>query len=342
MAAPGLGALGRACIPASPVRPEGEAALLGTLLDRLDATMAARGVSDPGGAGAPIEVRSAGVGRGAWTYLWAHRRKPHVHPLATPAGRVLTQVEPPDHPWQRGVWFVVKFVDGDNFWEEYDPAGWGVQRHDGPPGDGHWTVTGTRRARCRRSVEGDLAWIRPDRSTVAVHEHRRVTSTCRSGDDAYAVDWDVTLRVARRRHPRPHAVQRHVGRLLGPGLPGAGRLARHPPAARRRGRARPGGAAAVTLVRPVGHGADGAATVACASSTTPPTRRTPSPSTPRAGRERATARAGPTPSTRRSCGTVRSVLPAGEPLRFRYRLVVHDGAWAADRAEAAWQGFATP
>ena len=46
---------------------------------------------------------------------------------------MLTRVEPPDHPWQRGVWFVVKFVDGDNFWEELDPPGYGVQRHAGPP-----------------------------------------------------------------------------------------------------------------------------------------------------------------------------------------------------------------
>ena len=42
---------------------------------------------------------------------------------ARPSGRhavgvVLTQVEPADHPWQRGLWFVVKYVDGDNFWEE--------------------------------------------------------------------------------------------------------------------------------------------------------------------------------------------------------------------------------
>ena len=35
------------------------------------------------------------------------------------------------------------------------------------------------------------------------------------------------------------------------------------------------------------------------------------------------------------------VLPAGEPLRLRYRLVVHDGLWATDRAEAAWQEYAT-
>lgn len=38
------------------------------------------------------------AGAGGWRYLWDHRRKPHVHPLATPAGVVLTRVEPPDHP----------------------------------------------------------------------------------------------------------------------------------------------------------------------------------------------------------------------------------------------------
>ena len=122
------------------------------------------------------------AGEGGWTYAWDHRRKPHLHPVATPSGRVLTRIEPPDHPWQRGVWFVVKFVDGDNFWEEGHPDGWGVQRHVAPP-----DVTGD-------SVAGDLTWIRPDRSTVAVHEHRRLTHVSLDGD-AYAVDWDVTLRV---------------------------------------------------------------------------------------------------------------------------------------------------
>jgi hypothetical protein len=120
------------------------------------------------------------VGAGGWTYVWGHRRKPHLHPVATPSGVVLTEVEPPDHPWHRGLWFVVKFVDGDNFWEEYDPAGWGVQRHNGPP------------RRSSRGVAGDLDWVRPDRRTVAVREHRRL-SHANLGTGAYAIDWDVTL-----------------------------------------------------------------------------------------------------------------------------------------------------
>jgi hypothetical protein len=107
------------------------------------------------GDAAPQPLHVA-AGDGGWTYVWDHRRKPHLHPVATPAGLVLTRVEPPDHPWQRGVWFVVKFVDGDNFWEEGGAGGWGVQRHEQRPqlADG--------------VVEGELVWIRPDRTTVAI------------------------------------------------------------------------------------------------------------------------------------------------------------------------------
>jgi Family of unknown function (DUF6807) len=135
----------------------------------------------PGDASRPLRVAAGG---GGWTYVWDHRRKPHLHPVATPAGLVLTRVEPPDHPWQRGVWFVVKFVDGDNFWEEWGSDGWGVQRHEHRPqlADG--------------VVDGELVWLRPDRSTVAIRERRRLRHV-ELGDDAYAVDWDVTLRAPR-------------------------------------------------------------------------------------------------------------------------------------------------
>ena len=124
------------------------------------------------------------VGAGGWTYVWDHPRKPHAHPIATPSGFVLSQVEPADHPWQRGLWFVVKYVDGDNFWEElprsWDPAGYGVQRHvERPRHDGD-------------TIVGDLEWVRPDRTTVALREHREMRTVVLD-DDAYALDWDVTL-----------------------------------------------------------------------------------------------------------------------------------------------------
>lgn len=102
-------------------------------------------------------------------YVADDRRKPHVHPLCTAAGHLLTTVEPLDHPWQRGLWFAVKYVDGDNFWEELAP--YGVQRH----------------------VSDDtLHWIRPDRETVAIVERRTLTFTPLE-DSSYAIDWESSL-----------------------------------------------------------------------------------------------------------------------------------------------------
>jgi hypothetical protein len=77
-----------------------------------------------------------------WTYHWDARRKPYVHPLATPAGRVLTRVEPDDHPWHRGLWFTIKYVNGENFWEEDPP--YGVLRHDSTAGCSGSGPTGRR------------------------------------------------------------------------------------------------------------------------------------------------------------------------------------------------------
>jgi len=40
-------------------------------------------------------------------------RKPGLHPLTTPAGRVLTDRQPRDHVWHRGVWFAWTDVQAD-------------------------------------------------------------------------------------------------------------------------------------------------------------------------------------------------------------------------------------
>ena len=75
-----------------------------------------------------------------WTYHWGASRRPFVHPLRTPAGHVLTRDAPDDHPWHHGLWFAIKYVDGDNFWEEMAP--YGVLRHDGPPDVDHQPTAG--------------------------------------------------------------------------------------------------------------------------------------------------------------------------------------------------------
>jgi len=120
---------------------------------------------------------------GLWTYAWAARRRPFLHPVRTPAGHVLTVDAPDDHPWHHGLWFAIKYVDDDNFWEEMEP--YGVVRHVGRPAATHnpdGTVT----------LTGDIAWTRPDRTTVAIDEHRLLTHVP-IDDGTYAIDLDTTL-----------------------------------------------------------------------------------------------------------------------------------------------------
>lgn len=121
---------------------------------------------------------------GCWTYRWAARKRPFVHPVRTPSGIELTRDAPEDHPWHHALWFTIKFVNGENFWEEYDA--YGVLRHQGPPD----VVEG---ADGRVTLSGELRWIRPDRETVALTEQRRLAHVPLGADDAYAIDFETTL-----------------------------------------------------------------------------------------------------------------------------------------------------
>jgi hypothetical protein len=103
-----------------------------------------------------------------WTYVTDRAPKPYVHPLCTPAGVCLTRVEPPDHLWHRGLWFTIKYVNGENFWEEEVP--YGSQVHVAPE-DVEW-----------RSATG----------AVVLHEHRVLTEH-RLDDDGHALDWSTSL-----------------------------------------------------------------------------------------------------------------------------------------------------
>lgn len=109
--------------------------------------------------------------RDRWTYVADHPRKPHVHPLRTPSGAVLTAVEPADHPWHRGLWFTVKYVDGVNFWEEIDPLEpCGVLRHRDP---------------------STIEWVGPGGDVVL--EERFAAGHVDLAGDAYALDLSFDL-----------------------------------------------------------------------------------------------------------------------------------------------------
>lgn len=271
------------------------------------------------------------MGAGGWTYHWAHRRKPHLHPVVTPSGLVLTQAEPPDHPWQRGLWFVVKFVDGDNFWEEGDPAGWGVQRHEARP-----SVTDG-------VVEGDIVWVRPDRVTVAVHEHRRLEHVALD-EGAYGIDWDTTLRAS-----RDAVLDRTPHNGVWGGYSGLAFRGRSDWADTRlllddgqvRDRVAPCRSRWCDLSGPstddTGH--PGAAGGVCVlDHPDNPSHPVPFYAACRAGSGYEEGWANTMYPAFLWDGPLQ--LVAEEPLRFRYRVVIHDGIWDTERSAAAWEAFA--
>ena len=115
---------------------------------------------------APWTYVAGAIGRGPRTPA-----KPYVHPLRTPSGHCLTRVEPPDHRWHRGLWFTIKFVNGENFWEEEEP--YGTQVHVDP---------------------NRIEWLRPN-GDVVLREHRVLHHEPLS-DGAYALDWSSVITAA--------------------------------------------------------------------------------------------------------------------------------------------------
>jgi hypothetical protein len=105
--------------------------------------------------------------------------RPYVHPLTTPAGAVLSVEAPADHPWHHALWFTIKFVNGENFWEEYGDFG---------------TLRTTNVESGPDGVTATLDWIAPDGEWVRLQETRRI-ATARVDDAAYAIDWTEELSV---------------------------------------------------------------------------------------------------------------------------------------------------
>jgi hypothetical protein len=105
--------------------------------------------------------------------------RPFVHPLTTPAGAVLSVEAPADHPWHHALWFTIKFVNGENFWEEYGEFGL-LRTVDVRETDD--------------TVAADLEWIAPDGESVRLRETRTIARVPIDAD-AYAIDWAEHLTV---------------------------------------------------------------------------------------------------------------------------------------------------
>ena len=266
-----------------------------------------------------------------WTYEWGARKKPAIHPLRSPAGHVLTRMQPDDHPWHRAVWFTIKYVGEDNFWEEQQP--YGVLRHTETP-----EVLGPDDAG-RVTIAGDVVWIRPDRITTAILEYRRLTHIP-IDDHAYAIDVDTVLTP-----PDDTVLDRTPFTTWGGygGLAMRGRSDWHDTRlmlddGESRERAIGVPSRWCDLTGPIGQGDEAVAGVAFLDHPDSPRHPVPWYASTRA----ATYGDEGWSNFVNAAFLFHDPLPlaAEEPLRFRYRLIVHDGWWDAERIDAAWSGYA--
>jgi hypothetical protein len=117
------------------------------------------------------------AGAMSWSAVWDAPR-PYLHPVRTLAGAQLTVEAPADHPWHHALWFAIKFVNGENFWEQYGEFGTlRTRKVTELPGD---------------AVRATIDWVRPDGAGLALTETRTLTPIP-LGDDAYAIDWREEL-----------------------------------------------------------------------------------------------------------------------------------------------------
>lgn len=122
----------------------------------------------------------------AWTLSYTGRPKPFFHPVRTPGGQLLSLQEPADHLWHRGLWFTIKFINGDNFWEENPP--FGTQQVTRFPEITHPAADVT-------VLSLSLDWIAPNGDERVIGERRTVTS--RATEDAIVIDWRTELMAER-------------------------------------------------------------------------------------------------------------------------------------------------
>lgn len=122
----------------------------------------------------------------AWTLEYAGKPKPYFHPVRTPSGQLISLTEPADHLWHRGLWFTIKFINGDNFWEEKRP--FGTQRVAGIPVIHHASPDDTE-------LRIDLDWLAPRGNEPVIAERRTIRS--RVVDDAIVIDWQTELTAER-------------------------------------------------------------------------------------------------------------------------------------------------
>ncbi|MES2696186.1 MAG: DUF6807 family protein [Verrucomicrobiota bacterium] len=142
-----------------------------------------------------VEILTGG-GQLLWRYVYMpdtpanESPRPYAHPVRMPAGDVLTNFRPNDHPWHHALSLTLTSVDGVNFWggpsyREGEGYRWrddhGTQVHRA------WTLlTPTR-------MEEIVDWRERATGTVLLEEARTL-ATAMTSDGGWSLRWTSELR----------------------------------------------------------------------------------------------------------------------------------------------------
>lgn len=123
---------------------------------------------------------------GSAGYRHAGLPKATLHPWSTARGTMVSGFEMSDHVWHRGLWFTIKFINGDNYWEENEP--YGTQVH---PAEPVLSTTAEGHSRMTANVE-----YRSPAGVITADETRRLTWSAGeslTGHPTTQLDWSSTL-----------------------------------------------------------------------------------------------------------------------------------------------------
>jgi hypothetical protein len=125
--------------------------------------------------------------RALWRYHFAtDSRKSYLHPIMSPNGVELTGFEPQDQSWQRGLWFAWQYVNGANYSEEGLPE-------LGPEGAVEFIEPEAIEAGPHEIMIRSHYHYHPKAGSVVMHDARIVSIATPSNGNSYAIDWDLAF-----------------------------------------------------------------------------------------------------------------------------------------------------
>jgi hypothetical protein len=268
--------------------------------------------------GRTIEIAAAPNAEPLLRYVYAGAPKPYFHPLPGPAGVPLTVYEPHDHVWHRGLWFTIKFVNGENFWEERTP--FGTQETEPYP-------QVMARADGAVGVNSSVLWRRPGGEIAICEQREWLWQTTKDG---FSLDWQSALTPTRDTvlDRTPYTTWGGYGGLVFRGTRGLDRtrfLTADGEAERMRGERAPW----CDLSGRLDGGPDLSAGICFLDHPHNPRHPTPFYGHPAPGSFLNAAFLFHEPLS----------LAAGETLSLRYRVLVHYGIWEAERAQAEFDRY---